>query len=534
MTRGTRRRPLAFDAGMAALAAFVAREGHTRVPHSHCEGPSNFPLGHWVSKRRSAYKRGALTADQKSWLEQVPGWEWFVRVVGAPLTFDEAARLLQDYAREHGHMRVPREHVVEGRQLGEWVQNQRALHRRGELCAEGVTILEGLAGWTWNPQQDGFAQGLESLRRYVQREGTARVPLDDEQDGFPLGRWVRKRRQLYSAGRRCPNQDRQLEALPGWTWDPFTDQFEKGILTLRAFMMREGHARPRASHVEDGFRLGAWVDKRRQEFRRGKLSPERIARLEALFGWAWSIAKKDAAAQRASRHGKDEDERLTHRSMVIAVTRRRARRMAVARVATFREDDDAPPWGGAGYARTFRPELVPPVDPARFVRIVLFCLPRAWPADSPDYWSEHAAGSFGHRLLQVVGQAETKWTPINHRFFAMLRLLEAGTRDVDRFRSHEEIRFHRAMLHTAAQLAVLADGSFDPVVFRRETLRVAAAMGSPLPPALQTRLLVAAGNALKARRTDAPAARPGRREEVLMDILRLLRVRRRRTIGKRR
>jgi len=207
--------------------------------------------------------------------------------------------------------------------------------------------------------------------------------------------------------------------------------------------------------------------------------------------------------------------------------------MAVAHVATFREDDDAPPWGGAGYARPFQPELVPPVEPARFARIVLFCLPRAWPADSPDYWSRHDAGTFGHKLLQVVGQAETRWTPINHRFFAMLRLLEAGTRDVDRFRSHEEIRFHRAMLHTAAQLVVLADGSFDPVVFRRETLRAAATMGAALPPVLHTRLLVAAGNALKARRTTAPPP-PGRRADALMQVLAIFSVRRRRRASQRR
>ncbi|UOG23821.1 helicase associated domain-containing protein (plasmid) [Gordonia amicalis] len=40
----------------------------------------------------------------------------------------------------------------------------------------------------------------------------------------------------------------------------------------------------------DGFAIGQWVVNRRAEYRRGRLSPERIARLETGFpGWVWNV-----------------------------------------------------------------------------------------------------------------------------------------------------------------------------------------------------------------------------------------------------
>lgn len=53
------------------------------------------------------------------------------------------------------------------------------------------------------------------------------------------------------------------------------------------FVAREGRARVPSSHVENGFRLGAWVIEQRSAYREGGLSDERFARLEALPGWGW-------------------------------------------------------------------------------------------------------------------------------------------------------------------------------------------------------------------------------------------------------
>jgi hypothetical protein len=54
---------------------------------------------------------------------------------------------------------------------------------------------------------------------------------------------------------------------------------------LQRFADREGHAIVPATHVEQGYRLGAWIDEQRSAYARGELNAKRIARFEAVPGW---------------------------------------------------------------------------------------------------------------------------------------------------------------------------------------------------------------------------------------------------------
>jgi hypothetical protein len=80
---------------------------------------------------------------------------------------------------------------------------------------------------------------------------------------------------------------RQLDALPGWAWDARQAAWEDGLAHLISFEKREGHVNVPASWREDGYRLGAWVNKQRTCSATGTLRPDRRARLEAIPGWTW-------------------------------------------------------------------------------------------------------------------------------------------------------------------------------------------------------------------------------------------------------
>lgn len=131
-------------------------------------------------------------------------------------------------------------------------------------------------------------RALSALRRFVAREGHARVPFRHSEHGFPLGLWVARRRHDGKAGRLARGLEAIFEALPGWTWDVYADAFERGLDVLRRFTEREGHCAVPQAHREAGFALGDWVSCRRQDRRLGRLAAARAEALEAPPGWTWS------------------------------------------------------------------------------------------------------------------------------------------------------------------------------------------------------------------------------------------------------
>ena len=67
-----------FHQYLEALQAFVAREGHARVPAAHVEivAGQEVPLGAWVGYTRQRYRRGCLAESRVSTLSALPGWQW--------------------------------------------------------------------------------------------------------------------------------------------------------------------------------------------------------------------------------------------------------------------------------------------------------------------------------------------------------------------------------------------------------------------------------------------------------------------------
>ncbi|SVD90222.1 uncharacterized protein METZ01_LOCUS443076, partial [marine metagenome] len=68
----------AFQDGLGALAQFVEREGHARVPTAHVESfqGAEFSLGSWVGTNRGEFNAGRLPAERVTALEAIPGWVW--------------------------------------------------------------------------------------------------------------------------------------------------------------------------------------------------------------------------------------------------------------------------------------------------------------------------------------------------------------------------------------------------------------------------------------------------------------------------
>jgi hypothetical protein len=115
--------------------------------------------------------------------------------------------------------------------------------RTSRLLHDRIATLEAVSGWTWDPKEDDWQEGLAHLRAYVERERRARVPTKHVTgDGYPLGSWIAVRRKERRTGRLLDERIAALDGLPGWSWDPFEDDGQEGLAHFRAYIAREGHA----------------------------------------------------------------------------------------------------------------------------------------------------------------------------------------------------------------------------------------------------------------------------------------------------
>ena len=283
--------------GFAALLQYVTREGHARVPVAWVEdiGARSVRLGSWVNTQRTTFAVEQMGKERVRQLEAVKGWVWDA----VEADFEDHFEALTQFVDRESHARVPSNHeeFVGGRpySLGSWAARRRSEYQNGKLARDRVELFESVPGWAWSLKEESLQRNVLALQQFVQREGHGRVPPSHKEQfsGEPvsLGTWVKSMRRKESQGALDPQLRSRLEAVPGWVWDPYQSGFDLHLRALRQFADREGHAKVLQKHVERvgdvEVRLGAWVNKRRAEYKKGKLSKERIELLDAVPGWIW-------------------------------------------------------------------------------------------------------------------------------------------------------------------------------------------------------------------------------------------------------
>jgi hypothetical protein len=271
------------------LEAFAKEHGHCRVPDGH-RTDDGYQLGNWVGFQRSRKDKMAL--DRRQRLEALPGWSWDPRSD----QWEEGFSYLKEFSVREGHCRVPDGYRTDdGYQLGKWVGKQRS--RKDTMALDRQRRLETLPGWSWDLLSDQWEEGFSHLKAFSVREGHCRVPDGYRtDDGYRLGKWIGKQRSRKD--KMALDRRQRLEALPGWSWDSRSDQWEEGFSHLKEFSEREGHCRvPRMFKTDDGYGLDTWVSTQRS--RKDKMALDRRQRLEALPGWSWDPCRTNG--KKASR-----------------------------------------------------------------------------------------------------------------------------------------------------------------------------------------------------------------------------------------
>ena len=264
------------------LEAFIKREGHCKVPALY-KTEESYRLGSWINNQRTTKNR--ISSERKALLEALPGWVWDA----VSEQWEEGFRYLKEFADREGHCLTPALYkTTDGHRLGQWVTTQRT--KKDIMSLERKARLEALPGWNWIGRIDNWDDGFLYLKEFIEQNGHTNVPTDYKTtNGCSVGIWISNQRKLKDS--LSSERKVQLEGLPGWSWNPFSDKWEKGFRYIKEFGDREGHCLvPGSYKTADGYRLGGWLMEQRAT--RGSISPKRKERLEALPGWVWDAVSE--------------------------------------------------------------------------------------------------------------------------------------------------------------------------------------------------------------------------------------------------
>ncbi|MFF5621040.1 DEAD/DEAH box helicase [[Kitasatospora] papulosa] len=259
-----------------------------------------YALGAWVSEQRRAFRLGTLKAWRADLLNEL-GMVWSVADAG----FWKNLTAARAYHAVHGTLAAPKDAMVEGVAVGQWLANLRKAGGLGKdqgRAAERQAALEAIDP-EWHPGwQVEWQRHYATARALLAEEGGLTEVLPGVLvHGCDVGTWINRQREAATWERLLPEQRERLEALgltplpaaPAKKTPSTAGAFERGILALQRYKNRTGSLTVPRAHIETvtidghehGVKLGVFLTN--SKTRRAKLAADKLAVLAALgLDWA--------------------------------------------------------------------------------------------------------------------------------------------------------------------------------------------------------------------------------------------------------
>ena len=165
------------------------------------------------------------------------------------------------------------------------------------MTAERKELLDEI-GFCWDVKESAWQENYGQLKAYREKNGNCLVSRGELDDNDKLHYWIVKQRDALKNGRLTAERKELLDGL-GFCWDVLAYEWEGNFQLLEQYAKREGHCNVPAKHIEDGVKLGKWLNRQRMTYRKGELDETRRKRLEEL-GVNWN--PKDAVFNRKWMH----------------------------------------------------------------------------------------------------------------------------------------------------------------------------------------------------------------------------------------
>ena len=127
-----------------------------------------------------------------------------------------------------------------------------------------------------------------ALKRFKDENGNCEAP-QGYAENLQLGSWVANQRNKFRADTLSAERIKLLDEI-GFSWNKIDATRERRFAELVRFKMERGHVNVPKRFPENP-KLANWITVQRRQRKNGKLSQERVQRLDAL-GFEWSPRNK--------------------------------------------------------------------------------------------------------------------------------------------------------------------------------------------------------------------------------------------------
>lgn len=248
-------------------------------------------LGSWLARQRHLRRLGKLTLVRSLKLESIG-------VIWSPKTprdiWNEHYAILAKRHQDGMTLDLPTPTIVAGLDVGRWAAEQRKYRANGEMAATSIKKLDAI-GFPWAPRTETKWQTHFAI---LQKHRDAGKDVNDRPakiyPGAAFASWILRQCDDYAAGKLSAERLKQLADI-GFTFGNRHDvSWSRHFAILeRKYLAGEDVNVVKGTSIA-GLDLGGWVRNQRQARRKGKLSEERIAKLEKI-GFHFEPAKEEWA-----------------------------------------------------------------------------------------------------------------------------------------------------------------------------------------------------------------------------------------------
>ena len=251
---------LAWAKGLEEAEQYYAKHGNLLVP-ANWKTEDGYPLGTWITNKRTEKAAGRLDAEKITSLEQI-GMVWDVFDKKWEQGFAAAAQ----YYADHGNLVMPVSYTTkDGLRLGIWIRNQKQTYANGTLQHEKAARLESI-GIRWEQSNYDFQwdRAYAAAKLYFEEKGSLNVPVGYiTADGIALGKWVARQQYAYKypdkSNCRLTSERIALLDKVGMQWekpDPWQHKYDLAL----GYLQTHGNLQiPAKYKTADGIWLGRWL-----------------------------------------------------------------------------------------------------------------------------------------------------------------------------------------------------------------------------------------------------------------------------------